>query len=250
MEPQASLLVTAGIPALALAVLVALGVAVARVAPRGRRRRHVVAFVAGAAAWLGYTTALAASGVLASDGLPPRMLLLLPPLIALPVWIARSPLGARLAGMPVAWLVAFHAFRLPLELVMHAAAAEGTMPAQMTYTGYNLDIVTGATAVVVGGLAWAGRAPRGLLVAWNALGTALLAAIVAISVASLPAFRAFGDEPAAVNSWVAHPPFHLLPAVLVASALLGHLVLWRRLASPHRSGVEVAPAGVAASLRG
>jgi hypothetical protein len=63
-------------------------------------------------------------------------------------------------------LVGFQAFPLPLELLMHQAALEGTTPPQMTYTGSNFDIVSGATAPWVGSAAAFGYAPRWLLLAW------------------------------------------------------------------------------------
>jgi hypothetical protein len=113
--------------------------------------------------------------------------------------------------------------------VMHQAAVEGTMPPQMAFTGANFDIITGLSAIVVAFLAAKGRAPRWLLLAWNALGSVLLFAIVGIAVASLPRFHAFGMDPSRLNTWVAYFPFVWLPAGLVTSALFGHIVLWRRL---------------------
>jgi hypothetical protein len=152
-----------------------------------------------------------------------------------------SRTGRTLGTLPVALLVLFHAFRFPLELVMHRAAAEGTMPPQMTYTGLNFDIVTGITALLVGGLALFDRAPHWLLVAWNALGSLLLAAIIVIAVASLPQFQAFGSEASRVNTWIAYFPYVWLPAGLVTAALLGHVILWRRLLSHGMRGRALAP---------
>jgi hypothetical protein len=153
------------------------------------------------------------------------------PTIGLAIALASSRIGRELAERaPIAFLVGYQAFRLPLELVMHQAAREGTMPVQMTFTGLNFDILTGASAIVVAILVATNRAPRWLVAAWNALGSVLLVAIGVVAVASLPAFRAFGSDPASVNTWVLHFPFVWLPAALVASALFGHIVLWRRLA--------------------
>jgi hypothetical protein len=103
------------------------------------------------------------------------------------------------------------------------------MPPQMTWTGSNWDIATGATAVIVAGLAAADRAPRWLLWAWNLLGIALLVNVLVVALRSLPMFHAYGDEPRLVNTWVAFPPFVWLPAVLVAAAITGHIVLTRHL---------------------
>jgi hypothetical protein len=113
---------------------------------------------------------------------------------------------------------------------MHQAAGEGTMPVQMSFAGWNFDIVTGATAIIVAIMAARGEASRRLVLAWNLLGTTLLAVVAGIAIASTPVFHAFGEAPAQLNTWIAYHPFAWLPGVLVAIALAGHLVLWRRLA--------------------
>jgi len=229
MAPHASLLVALGIPSLAVLTVACVVAALYAIPERGPQfaRR----FALGAAVWLLVTALLAASGVLRRFELrPPPTFLLFVAMLAIGVGLAASRWGEALARYtPLAWLVGFHAFRLPLELVMHAAATEGTMPEQMTFTGANFDIATGISAIVVAGLCAMGRAPRAVVVAWNLLGTVLLGAIVAIAVASLPLFHAFGSDPAQLNTWVLYFPFVWLPAVLVTAAWTGHLVIWRKL---------------------
>jgi len=112
MEPQASALVTFGIPALAILVLAAVVLAIRATSPRVTGPA-----IAGALMWLALSGALAASGVLARfDVRPPTMLLVLVPTLSLPILIGISSVGARLAhDLPVWMLVGFHAFRLPLE---------------------------------------------------------------------------------------------------------------------------------------
>jgi hypothetical protein len=161
------------------------------------------------------------------DGRPPLMMPLMLVTIACTAAAAFSRIGRELAGLPIAWLIGLQCFRLPLELVMHQAAATGLMPEQMTFTGYNFDILTGITAVLVSWLARRDKAPRWLLIAWNAMGSVLLAAIVGIAFASLPTFAVFGRDH--LNTWIADPPYIWLPGVLVQGALLGHLVIWRKL---------------------
>jgi len=173
---------------------------------------------------------LAVAGLLAQfDSPPPLFLPLTAASIALWVGIASSRVGRALASLPLAALIGFHAFRLPLELLMHAAASAGVMPVQMSFSGWNFDIVTGATAVLIAPLTALGVAPRRLLLAWNALGSVTLLVIVAIAVASAPPWLAFGADAAHANTWVAYAPFIWLPTVLVAAAAAGHVVLWRRL---------------------
>ena len=185
-------------------------------------------------AWMAATWFAAQSGVLRDfDRTPPPFAFLVLMIFVLAGAIAWSSLGSRLARFIPLWmLVGIQAFRLPLELAMHELSERGVMPAQMSYSGFNFDIVTGATAVIVAALAWSGHAGGRVVAAWNALGLVLLANIVTVAILATPRFRYFGDE--ALNTFVFEPPFVWLPAVMVLAALAGHLVIFRALAITHR----------------
>jgi hypothetical protein len=181
------------------------------------------------AAMMAADWALAASGLLRQwDRTPPLLMPLLFVTLGLTAAAALGRIGRDVAGAtPVAWLVGLQVFRLPLELIMHRAAAEGLMPVQMSYSGWNFDIVSGALALPVAVLGAFGFAPRGLILIWNLLGSVTLTVIVGVAIASLPMFAAFGPD--RLNTWIANPPYIWLPGVLVPSALFGHMVIWRAL---------------------
>ena len=237
VDPSASLTVSAGIGAIAVTMAGVFVALVTRARPDGgrpdrSRGRRLVLAATGTAAWMGLTASLAVAGVLRLfDARPPPLGLMMVAIVVGSIGLGLSPVGRRVAaGTPLALLVAVQAFRLPLELVMHQAAAEAVMPPQLTFgVGFNYDIATGATAIVVATLAHVGKAPRALLVAWNVLGLAMLAIILVVAIGTAPFVRAFGDDPRNVNTWVAHFPFVWLPAVLVSFALFGHVVVARRL---------------------
>jgi hypothetical protein len=206
----------------ALVLLVAAGV-VALVRRAGGPAGRVGA---GLAVYLAALLALAASGVLA-DGAPPRPLILLGPALACTLWFALRSAGARalVERAPLAALVGLQAFRLPLELMMHAWSSEGALPPQMTFSGLNYDILTGAAALLV--VPFAARS-RGLVLAWNVLGLALLVNIVAIAILSLPGpLRVFLAGPP--NVLVLRVPYVWLPGFLVMVALAGHILVFRAL---------------------
>jgi len=174
--------------------------------------------------------ALAAQGALAQFAArPPPFVPLTAACIALWVGISSSRVGRALTSLPIAALIGFHVFRLPLELLMHASAGAQLMPRQMSYSGWNFDIVTGVTALLVAPLAAFGGVTRSALLVWNAIGSFLLLVIVIIAVVSAPPLLAFGADAAHANTWVAYAPFIWLPTVLVPAAAAGHVVLWRRL---------------------
>jgi hypothetical protein len=231
---EASGLVTAGFVLLPL--LVAAGFILAcewagrrlgeAVAVRRRRTGRVGTAVL---AWLVMTALVAASGVLRRfDATPPPFAGLVLAIAVAGIAVPCSPLGTLLVrGVPLWALVGFQVFRFPLELVMHRAYVEGIMPVQMSYSGFNYDILTGITAGVLGFWLHRRRVPRWIVTSWNLLGFALLVNVVTIAIVSTPVFRWFGNE--RLNVFVTYPPFVWLPAVLVPAALMGHILVWRRL---------------------
>jgi hypothetical protein len=232
-----STLVELGIPALALlvaALFIAAVIGTSRV-PEGRGAPRNA--LLGVAAVLGIAAALAASGVLAdaSRRPPPMMPLFIGTLVAT-IATARSAIGKRIAlSVPLWALVAAQGFRLPLELVMHQAAAVKLMPHEMTFGGLNYDIVTGFTALLLAPLVRAGKVSARVVLAWNIVGSLLLCIIITVAVLALPWIHAFGPDH--VNSWVLQFPYIWLPTALVPAALFGHLVIFRRRGQLHRSPV-------------
>ena len=198
---------------------------------RSRQRR----FLMGAAIWLSVVSIAAFSGrLLPRNGPPLPFALLVIAILALGVAVARSSVGDRLArGAPLAALVGFQSFRLPLELAMHRAYAEGLMPAQMSYSGRNFDIVTGLTALLLAVAMMITRVPRWIVAAWNVMGLILLVNILGVAILSTPALAYFGPD--RLNVWVMWMPYTLLPAVMVLAAWAGHLVVFRALAQPSSS---------------
>ena len=194
------------------------------VAPDQVRRALV-----GAVLWLGVSGGLAEAGVLRFDTMPPTMPLFAAVLAVSVVLLSRSELGARLANdLPLALLVGFQAFRIPVELWLHRGYELGVFPVQMTYSGMNFDVLTGISAVIVAGLVHRGMAGRRLVLAWNVLGLMLLATIVGIAILSAPGpLQRFVEGPP--NVYVLSFPGVWLPTVAVQAALLGHLLVFRRL---------------------
>jgi hypothetical protein len=179
--------------------------------------------------WLAVTFGLAASGRLSFTSRPPTEGIVIAAGVALAFGVALSRVGLRIAtGVPLAALVGAQAFRFPLELIMHRAYAEGIMPVQMSYSGFNFDILTGLSAIVVALMLV--RNPRSLVVVriWNTAGIVLLANVVTIAIVSAPTpLRLFHNEPA--NDWITRAPWVWLPTVFVVVAIMGHVLVLRRL---------------------
>jgi hypothetical protein len=143
---------------------------------------------------------------------------------AVSLGIGLSPVGRWLSGLPLAALVAFQGFRLPLELVFHSWAAQGVIPATMTWSGRNWDIVSGVLALVA-----APFCRRSRVVAWiaNGVGLALLANVMRVAVMSSPV--SFGWPVVPKLELIFHVPYALIIPVCIGGALIGHIALTRAL---------------------
>jgi hypothetical protein len=133
-------------------------------------------------------------------------------------------------NLPVKRLVALQIFRLPLEMLMLRAASLQIMPLEFSLLGYNWDALTGLGALLLTVyMVWTVSVPRRLVWFWNVMGLLMLLAIAALAVLTSPVVQAFGADPGHINSWVLFFPYSLLPSILVSFAVLGHVILTRKL---------------------
>jgi hypothetical protein len=179
---------------------------------------------------------LAMSGSLAALGvfrdfskLPPPFAFLLVPVTVLTFVMAFSSFGARLAkGLPLWALVGFQAFRLPVELILLGLYQKGFLPKRMTFEGYNFDVVTALTAMIVAYLLYQKKAGPKLTLAWNIMGLVLVLTIMTIGILSTPIpIQVFHEGPA--NRVMAEFPFVWVPVIFVQAALFGHMLVFRAL---------------------
>lgn len=183
--------------------------------------------------WFGAAMWITGSGLLTQfNRTPPPMAMMIAAVVIVSILIGLSSFGRNAAAMPILYLVGLQAFRLPLELLMHRGVTLGIVPVELSYTGYNFDIVTGIGAALIAIALMRGvSVPRGAIWLWNLYGFFCLAAILAIAVLGSPMLHRFGTDPRHVNTWVLFFPYVLVPVTLVVTALSGHIVITRKLLS-------------------
>ncbi len=212
----------------AVAVMIVWGFAIAgRRESAAHSRAWAVRAGLGVAAWLTFTGVVSGSGVLESPGLPPRAMFFLVGCNVVALGLALSRPGTLLIkGLPIAALVGFAAYRLPLELVLHQWYVEGVLPVQMTYVSRNLDILSGVLGLMGGLWLWRRGTSRPLVWAVNLVGMGLLLNVGAIAVLSSPfPFRVFTNDPAVLL--IFHFPYGWILPMCVAPALAGHVLVFR-----------------------
>jgi hypothetical protein len=199
-------------------LLIVAGILAALFAARGAKVFLV------ALGWLALLGAIVASHALEAQPMP-RVLIFLAASNLAGLALGLSGQGRKIAEtVPLAFLVAFQGFRLPLELVLHAWAQQGVIPATMTWTGQNFDIATGILALIAAPFSTRFRAA-----AWavNIVGIALLLNVMRVALLSSPLPFSWGVVPPLELAF--HVPYFLIIPVCVAGALAGHVILTRKL---------------------
>ncbi len=186
--------------------------------------RRMLWVTSGLTLWIALVASLVASGWV--QAVPVRLMVFGAGSGLVSLLVGFSPIGKWLAdASPVPWLLAFQGFRLPLELILHSWVEQGVIPATMTWTGSNWDVLSGIAALVL-----APFCRRSILAAWtgNLIGFALLLNVARVAVLSSPV--PFGWHDVSPKLEVAyHLPYALIIPVCVGGALVGHIALTRAL---------------------
>jgi hypothetical protein len=184
--------------------------------------RRTLPVAIGMIVWLGAILFAVQSGWI--QGGPRRLLVFAGAMNAVSLGVGLSPIGRWLSVLPLPALVAFQGFRLPLELVLHSWVAQGVIPATMTWSGRNWDLVSGVVALIA-----APFCRRSRVGAWiaNGVGLALLANVMRVAVMSSPV--AFGWPVEPKLELIFHVPYALIIPVCIGGALIGHIALTRAL---------------------
>lgn len=211
---------------------------VAASTPPAQHRRIVWGTIVVIACWIAGIGVAAAMGIFHDfSSFPPKMIAVaLPPFFVLLFLTFRPSVTRLLPFVSPAWLVGIQSFRIAVEILLWLLFMQGLVPIQMTFEGYNFDVLTGLTALPVVYFIAKKRVPNVALVLWNSAGLVLLFTIVSIAFMSMPTpMRVFMNEPS--NTIIAHFPFVWLPGVLVPVAYSMHFFSLRQLFLARRGKV-------------
>ncbi len=192
----------------------------------GRQKQMIKWVFYGMICWLIIITMLSGMGFYSNfEVLPPRILIfaLLPPLLLIISLLFSKEFGRILSFLPPQWLIQIQSFRVLMEVMLWLGFMGFFIPFQMTYVGFNMDIIAGITAIFAGRVFFGKN--RFLLpesIIWNIFGIFLLINIVFIATISTPSpLQIFKNEP--VNTFIAKPIFIWIPGFIVPFAIAMHL---------------------------
>lgn len=195
---------------------------------------------------------LSKTGIFADFSTLPPKILILPVSWLLFTFFAMLNRKTRsiIAGIPPQWLMYFQVYRIAVEWVLWRLFIEGIIPVQMTFEGYNFDIIAGLLLPITG---WLVFKKKVLSVRWaifaNLVGLGLVLTIFYIAVRSAPGPIGADWEDPVRNTMIAYWPMIWLPGLVAPAAIMIHVFsLWqlflinRKLQTfPNSSGYTTVP---------
>ncbi len=164
------------------------------------------------------------------EAMPPHMLfpLITSIVVVSTLFIFQS--GKRwMDGISLSVFTWIHVVRLPVEICLFWLATHKQLPWSMTFDGFNYDIIFGITAPIMALLYFNFKKISSMvMLVWNALGLISVLLVFIRGIGSLPSPIQIWDfsQP---NYAVMHFPFIWLPAFIVPTVVLAHLIAIRRL---------------------
>lgn len=203
-----------------------------------KRKKIIFYVIGGLLIWLSIISLIAYSGFyLDFETLPPKIATaIVPPILLSFLLCFSSKFSNFLKGIPPAWLIYAQTFRFFVEIILWLGFLGGFVPFQMTFEGFNFDIIVGLTAIS-GGLLFFGknRFRKFEAIIWNVSGLALLINILTIAIISSPSpVRVFFNEPA--NRIVAYFPYIWIPGFFVPFGFAMHFFSLKQLIFMKREG--------------
>lgn len=123
-------------------------------------------------------------------------------------------------------LLAIHVLRIPVELGLYKLYLQNKIPALMTFTGWNYDILVGVSALILlASMLYIKKSISSLLfITWNIIGLIFLTIIVSLAVLSspLPIQQFAFEQP---NIAVLKFSYSFLPTCIVPAVLMSHILL-------------------------
>ena len=195
-----------------------------------RIKNILLYFVTGILFWLSILSWVAYYGFFEDfDFLPPKILVsFIPPIFLITYLVFSKHFWKMLKVIPPTKLVRVQVFRIPMEIMLWLGFCGGFVPFQMTFIGFNYDIIVGITAMIATSVFFKRKIQRLPIIIWNVFGILLLGTIVFIAAVSTPSpIRLFTNEPA--NTFLAQVPFIWVTGLIVPFALGMHLFSLRQM---------------------
>jgi len=175
--------------------------------------------------WQLYIFIIASSGVLESYELPPRfpLFLIIPAFIFTGIFIYKNRNSVWIQNINPKHLIYIQSFRIIVETIFVHSLAEGILHKNVTIEGYNMDMIFGFTALIIGYLAF-NKVTKSAVIIWNYLGIAVLASVIFVFMSSIYFPEIYDSSTPLIPMKSVMYPYILVAAFLMPLAVFIHVL--------------------------
>lgn len=189
------------------------------------RSKYKKRMVIGLLFFLVYEIALGSSGFLENLSFPPRfaLCLIVPCFIFTGLFLNKNKNKAWVKNIPSQRLLYFQSFRILVETLFVYSVAANILPKEVTIEGYNMDMVLGISAPIIGWV-FVKYKTRKLAILWNYLGLAILASVIFVFMTSLFKPELYGSSIPLLTSKATEIPYLFVAGYLMPMAVFVHVL--------------------------
>ncbi len=194
---------------------------------KSTRKKRIFILGIGLILWFTYAFILSKIGVLQNLELPPRfpILLILPAFLFIGIVLFKHRNSKIINVIPSSWLIYYQGFRVFIELLFAATVAIGTLHPEVTFNGYNYDILFAFTAPVVAFLVFNKKVlSKKIALIWNYIGLGVIAFIIFLFITTIFIPSIWGSTQSLVPIEFISFPYLLVPSFLMPSAIFMHIL--------------------------
>lgn len=176
--------------------------------------------------WIILQSTISSSGFYDDTNLPPRIVIfqILPLFLFTFIFLISNKKHKILNAIPVYLPIAYQSFRVIIELYFHQLYKQGILPQQVTYSGYNFDIVFGASAIFMALYAYRKTPSKRVLLIWNLLGITVVLNAAFTFITSFYFPQIWGSNEPELAEIFLRFPYQLLPSFFMPSAVFFHVL--------------------------
>jgi len=189
-------------------------------------KKKKVILLSGLVLWLMYIFAIGKTDFLTNFDFPPRFVLFLivPAFLFIGIFLFKNRKSKWIQNIPTSWLIFYQSFRIVIESLFVLAVAKGFLHKEVTFEGYNYDIVFAFSALILGVLFLKNYISRRILLYWNYLGVLVIGVIIFLFITSVYFPQIYGSNVALLPKEFGTFPFVLVPGFLMPSAVFIHIL--------------------------
>ena len=195
------------------------------IAPK-RRFKKLLIIVIILGLWLITHYIISTTGFYRDLSLPPRipLFMIVPLFLFTIIFMYKNRNSDILDKLPIHIPIFFQSFRAFIEVLFYFTFTQGILPKQVTFDGYNYDVLLGISAIFMGLYAMRKNASKKLLIAWNITGIGIVLFAAFIFVTSFYNPSVWGESAKFISEEFNQFPYLLLPSFLMPSAIFVHIV--------------------------